>query len=172
MSLIDLIYLTIGLIVGGVATWLAGRPVLARMRAQLENDRAVHAERLKTYADAEARFREAFASLSAQALNKNNEAFLHLAETRLQQARTEATADIDARKKAIEDLLAPMAKTLERVDREIKDAERRRVAGRREPAAAGRARSTRSARTCRRKRVAWSTRSSGPACAAAGASCS
>ncbi len=90
VSLIDLIYLTIGLIAGGVAMWLAGRPVLASMRSQLETDRAIHAERLKTYADAEARFRDAFASLSAQALNKNNETFLHLAETRLRQARTEA----------------------------------------------------------------------------------
>ena len=127
VSLIELIDLTIGLVVGAVATWLVGRPVLARMRAQLEIDRALHAERLKTYADAEARFREAFASLSAQALNKNNETFLHLAETRLKQARTEAAGDIDARKKAIDDLLAPMAKTLERVDHQIEDAERRRV---------------------------------------------
>src|SRR5262249_5137025 len=99
------------------------------MRSQLESDRVLHAERLKTYADAEARFRDAFASLSAQALNKNNETFLHLAETRLKQARTEATADIDARKKAIDELLAPMAKTLERVDHEIQDAERRRAQG-------------------------------------------
>jgi len=127
VSLIELIDLTIGLVVGAVATWLVGRPVLARMRAQLEIDRALHAERLKTYADAEARFRDAFASLSAQALNKNNETFLHLAETRLKQARTEAAGDIDARKKAIDDLLAPMAKTLERVDHQIEDAERRRV---------------------------------------------
>ena len=107
VSLIELINLLIGLVVGAVATWLVGRPVLARMRAQLEIDRALHAERLKTYADAEARFREAFASLSAQALNKNNETFLHLAETRLKQARTEAAGDIDARKRAIDDLLAP-----------------------------------------------------------------
>jgi DNA recombination protein RmuC len=127
VSLTELVYLTIGLVVGAAAAWLASRPVLARMRSQVEHDRAVHAERLKTYADAEGRFREAFASLSAQALNKNNETFLHLAETRLKQARSEATADIDARKKAIDDLLAPMAKTLERVDHEIQDAERRRV---------------------------------------------
>src|SRR6185436_9323067 len=66
-------------------------------------------------------------SLSAQALNKNNEAFLHLAETRLTQTRTETAADIDARKKSIEDLLTPMARALESVDSEIKDAERRRV---------------------------------------------
>ena len=127
VSLIELIYLTTGLVLGAIAAWIASRPALARMRSQLESDRVLHAERLKTYADAESRFRDAFASLSAQALNKNNETFLHLAETRLKQARTEATADIDARKKAIDDLLAPMAKTLERVDHEIQDAERRRV---------------------------------------------
>ena len=127
VSLIELIYLTTGLVLGAIAAWIASRPALARMRSQLESDRVLHAERMKTYADAESRFRDAFASLSAQALNKNNETFLHLAETRLKQARTEATADIDARKKAIDELLAPMAKTLERVDHEIQDAERRRV---------------------------------------------
>lgn len=127
VSLIELIYLTTGLVLGAVAAWIASRPAIASMRSQLESDRALHTERLKTYAEAEARFRDAFTSLSAQALNKNNETFLHLAETRLKQARTEATADIDARKKAIDELLAPMAKTLERVDHEIQDAERRRV---------------------------------------------
>jgi DNA recombination protein RmuC len=127
VSLIELIYLTIGLVLGAVGAWIASRSVLARMRSTLDTDRALHAERLKTYADAEGRFRDAFASLSVQALNRNNETFLHLAETRLKQARTEATADIDARKKAIDDLLAPMAKTLERVDHEIHEAERRRV---------------------------------------------
>jgi DNA recombination protein RmuC len=127
VSPIELTFLIIGLAVGAVATWLISRPALASLRSQLETDRALQAERLKTYADAEARFRDTFASLSAQALTRNNEAFLHLAETRLKQARTEAAADIEARKKAIDDLLAPMAKTLERVDSEIKDAERRRM---------------------------------------------
>ena len=107
--------------------WLAGRPAIARLQSLIDQNRAVHAERLKAYEEAQGRFRDAFASLSAQALNQNNETFLQLAETRLKDARTQATADIDARKKAIDDLLAPMAKTLERVDHEIKDAERRRV---------------------------------------------
>jgi DNA recombination protein RmuC len=109
-----------------VAGWLATRPRQTRLESELEKERAVHIERLKAYHDAEAHLRESFQALSAEALNSNNRAFLHLAETRLQQSRTEATADIDARKKAIEDLLAPMAKTLDQVDREIKDAERRR----------------------------------------------
>lgn len=124
---IAIVFLLLGLAVGGMVGWLAGRPGAARATAALERERAVQAERLQAYQNAEERFREAFESLSAQALNRNNEAFLHLAETRMRQARTETTADVDARKKAIEDLLAPMAKTLERVDAEIKDAERRRA---------------------------------------------
>ena len=118
---------SLGLVIGAVVGWLATRPAQARLQSELERDRAVHAERLKAYQEAEGRLRESFQALSSEALNSNNQAFLHLAETRLQQSRTEATADIDARKKAIEELLAPMAKTLDQVDREIKDSERRRT---------------------------------------------
>src|SRR6266849_2132739 len=119
--------LTLSLAIGVMIGWLASRPARTRLRTELENDRAVHAERLKAYNDAETRLRDAFQALSADALNANNQAFLSLAETRLREARTQAAGDIDARKKAIADLLAPMAKTLEQVDREIKDSERRRV---------------------------------------------
>ena len=45
----------------------------------------------------------------------------------MRDARNEATSDIDARRKAIEDLLTPLQKTLDQVDREIKDSELRRV---------------------------------------------
>jgi DNA recombination protein RmuC len=121
------IALIVGLAIGLVIGWLASRPARTRLETELERDRAVHAERLTAYHDAEAKLREAFSALSADALKTNNEAFLSLAETRMREARTEAAVDIDARKKAIEDLLAPMAKTLEQVDREIKDSERRRV---------------------------------------------
>src|SRR5471032_2896627 len=117
----------VGVVVGVIVGWLASRPAQIRLQTELEKDRAVHAERLTAYHDAEAKLRDAFQALSADALKTNNEAFLSLAETRMREARTEAAGDIDARKKAIEDLLAPMAKTLELVDREIKDSERRRV---------------------------------------------
>ena len=121
------ITLTIGLTVGVAIGWLVSRPAQTRLQSELEKDRAVHAERLMAYQDAEAKLRDAFQALSADALKTNNEAFLSLAETRMREARAAAAGDIDARKKAIEDLLAPMAKTLEQVDREIKDSERRRV---------------------------------------------
>ncbi len=121
------ITLTLGLAIGALAGWLASRPAQTRLQTELEKDRAVHAERLKAYDDAGVKLRDAFQALSADALKTNNEAFLSLAETRLREARTEAAGDIDARKQAIENLLAPMARTLEHVDREIKDSERRRT---------------------------------------------
>jgi DNA recombination protein RmuC len=122
---------TLILLAGGVAAgvligWLAARPAQASLRAALDKERAVHAERLGAAQKAEASLRDAFQSLSAEALRQNNQAFLDLAETRLRETRAETAADIDARKRAIEDLLAPMAKVLEAVDRDMKDAERRR----------------------------------------------
>src|SRR5437773_1351326 len=125
--LATVITLILGLAIGATVGWLASRPRQSRLQAELEKDRAVHAERLKAYNDAETRLRDAFQALSADALKSNNRTFLDLAETRMREARSEAASDIDARKKAIEDLLSPMAKTLEQVDREIKDSERRRV---------------------------------------------
>jgi DNA recombination protein RmuC len=121
--------LVIGAALGALVIWLASRPPLAEARHALEQERAVHAERLKAYQEAETKLREAFGALSADALKTNNEAFLVLAETRLREARSEATSDIDARKTAIENLLKPMATTLERVDLEIKNADRRRAEG-------------------------------------------
>jgi DNA recombination protein RmuC len=113
----SILTLIVGLGIGAVIGWMVTRSVQS----------AVHAEKLKAFQQAETRFRDTFQALSADALKTNNEAFLTLAETRLREARTEATADIDARKQAIEHLLAPMAKTLDQVDRDLKDAERRRV---------------------------------------------
>jgi DNA recombination protein RmuC len=103
---VTLITAVAGLVIGAVLGWTAAR---------------------QAHQGAESRLREAFQALSADALKTNNEAFLDLAETRLTAARAAASADIDARKTAIEHLLEPMAKTLEQVDREIKESERRRV---------------------------------------------
>jgi DNA recombination protein RmuC len=129
LDVTTLLALIVAVLVGAVGGWLAARPRLDRLRAELDKERAVHGERLKAYQEAEAKLRESFQALSAEALSSNNQAFLHLAETRLQQSRIEAAADIDARKKGIEELLAPMARRLDQVDREVREAERRRAEG-------------------------------------------
>jgi DNA recombination protein RmuC len=121
------VILTIGLALGALAAWLVARVGQSRHRAELEHDRAVQSERLRAYEDVGTKFRETFQALSAEALTANNRAFLDLAELRLRDARTQAAADLELRKQAVENLLAPMAKTLEQVDREIKESERRRI---------------------------------------------
>lgn len=115
------------LVLGVLLGWLAARPALLRAQTELDKERAVHAERLRAYQDAQAGLRDAFQALSAEALRTNNRTFLDLADSRLREARTQATSDIDARKKAIEELLTPLSRTLDAVDREIKESERRRV---------------------------------------------
>ena len=56
-------------------------------------------ERLSAYEEAEEKFREAFASLSAQALHRTTR-FLQLADMRLRQAH-ETTADMTQRRSRI-----------------------------------------------------------------------
>ncbi len=127
MELSFVIALTLGFAAGALVGWLASRSSQGRLQFELEKERVVHAERLKAYHEAEARLRETFKSMSAEALQTNNRSFLDLAETRLREARAETTADIDARRKAIEALVAPLTKVLEQVDHELKDSERRRI---------------------------------------------
>ena len=124
-----IVTLLIGAVLGALVGWLAARPTQTRLQTELVKERAIHDERLRAYEDAESKLRDAFTSLSHEALKSNNQQFLDLAETRLREARTEATTDIDARRKAIEDLLSPLQKTLDNVDREIRDAERVRIDG-------------------------------------------
>ncbi|HET9830223.1 MAG TPA: DNA recombination protein RmuC, partial [Vicinamibacterales bacterium] len=107
-----LVLLAVGVAIG----WLAARPALARMQARVDA--------MKT---AESSLRDTFLALSAEALNNNNQQFLQLAESRMREARTATAKEVDERKIAIEQLLAPMAKTLGEVDRELRESERRRV---------------------------------------------
>ena len=118
-----LIALGVGVFVG----ILAARPKIARLEATVEGERAASAKATAEHERDQAKLRETFRALSAEALQSNNRAFLDLAETRLREARAEATTDIDARKKAIEDLLTPLQQTLGRVDSDLKTAERLRI---------------------------------------------
>jgi DNA recombination protein RmuC len=111
-----LVLLAAGVVIG----WLAARPALARMQERLKAVEGADVSLRDT-------FRDTFRALSDEALKSNNQAFLTLAETRLREARTAAAKDIDERKVAIEHLLAPMAKTLGDVDRELRESERRRL---------------------------------------------
>jgi DNA recombination protein RmuC len=112
----DLISFLIGALVGlaiGVALWLA--------------ERRTAAARLAAIDEAQVRLRDAFAALSADALQRNNQMFLDLARTKLGEFQAQARTDLDARRQAIDDTLKPVQESLARVDTQIRDVERTRA---------------------------------------------
>lgn len=71
--------------------------------------------------------RDTFQSLAAEALHTNRGAFLDLAKTMFEGFRHQATEQLDARQKAIDGLVQPIAETLKKVDARLTDAERERL---------------------------------------------
>jgi DNA recombination protein RmuC len=96
-----LVALLAGAALGALITWLAMRGASA--------DRAG--------------LRDAFAALSAEALRRNNESFLQLAETKLGEFQQTAAVDLDARRKAVDALVRPIRDSLDRVDGKLQEAE-------------------------------------------------
>ena len=76
---------------------------------------------------AEAKLRDAFANVSAEALAKNNEAFLQLARERFASISAQANGSLDERKAQIEGLLGPMQEMLGQYQTRLADVERSRV---------------------------------------------
>ena len=81
---------------------------LARVSALREAERAAAFERDRAQANAQVQLRDAFSALSAEALRHNNEAFVELAQQRLEQARTAAAGELAQRQQAIEGMVGPL----------------------------------------------------------------
>lgn len=119
----------------------AERNVVLNLRQQIsttERDAAALAARLrsaeqnlieqkKLLDDAQLKLRDAFANVSAEALAKNNEAFLHLAKERFTTLATEAAGTLDERKAQIEGLLKPMNEQLRQYQEHLGAIEKNRV---------------------------------------------
>ncbi|MBI2963095.1 MAG: DNA recombination protein RmuC [Deltaproteobacteria bacterium] len=99
----------------------------ARLAAELEGERRTSGEKLALLAAAERQLREAFQSLSAEALRQNNQSFLDLAKAALGEFQRGAVADLDTRRQAIGDLVQPVRESLEKVDLKLAAVERDRV---------------------------------------------
>ena len=95
-------------------------------RAELELQRKHQLEAAARAEEDMARLTGAFASLSQEALAKNNEQFLALADTRFGQVRAAAQGDLAQRQQAIEELLNPLSETLTRYERGIAQMEAER----------------------------------------------
>ncbi len=123
-----LIGTALGLAVGALVAWLAGRVASARILARLDAERQGSAEKLALLAQAEARMREAFGALSAEALRQNNRSVLELAEAKLGDVQRSAAAELELRRRAVDELVKPIGAALERVDGRIREVEKERAA--------------------------------------------
>ncbi len=99
----------------------------AGLQAALAQEREAAAEKVALLGEAEHRFREAFRTLAADALQGNNQSFLDLARATLGEFQQGARGDLAARQQSIESMLGPIREALGRLEDAARGMERERV---------------------------------------------
>jgi DNA recombination protein RmuC len=99
----------------------------AALSAQLESTKQNLLDQRRLLEDAQTQLRQAFASVSAEALAKNNEAFLELARQRFATLSAEAAGTLEQRKAQIEGLLKPLQELLGQYQSRLGDIEKSRA---------------------------------------------
>jgi DNA recombination protein RmuC len=89
---------------------------MARMSAQLEHERMINQERAMGFEQTRQQLTGEFARLSGEALRRNNEQFLQLADIKLNETRQAAEGELGKRQEAIEQLLRPIGEQLGKYD--------------------------------------------------------
>src|SRR5688500_15457030 len=96
------------------------------LQVRLEEERQQSAREIKLITEAQRAFEMSFKSLSADALRNNNQSFLELARASLAEFQQGAKGDLEKRQIAIDQLVAPVRASLEKVDEKIAALERTR----------------------------------------------
>ncbi len=99
----------------------------AASAARIEGERQLAAEKVSLLREAETRLREAFASLSAEALRTNTQSFLDLAKTSLAEYQRAAVGDLQAREQAVSELVKPLRESLDKVGATLQQVEKDRA---------------------------------------------
>src|SRR5579862_7131321 len=103
----------------------------ARLESTLDSERKTSDEKIellsKTTAQAAEDLQNAFKALASDALKNNSTSFLQIAEQQLKRIQGESKGDLEARHRAVADLVAPVRDSLERVDAQIQLMERERI---------------------------------------------
>lgn len=105
----------------------AAREELSGALKQLEAERQSSTEKLALLGQAEEVLKHTFEALSSEALRRNNQSFLELAATKLGESQLGAAGDLEARQKAIVELVRPIEEGIKRVDATFLEVEQRRI---------------------------------------------
>jgi DNA recombination protein RmuC len=95
----------------------------ARLEAALEAERKASNEKIVLLTEAGANLQNAFKALAADALKSNNSSFLQIAQETLKRFQSDAKGELEARQKAVADLVAPVRESLSKVDAQIQQME-------------------------------------------------
>jgi len=95
----------------------------ARLESALESERKTSAEKIELLTRAGENLQNAFKALAADALKSNNSSFLEIAQETLKRFQSQAKGDLEARQKAVAELVAPVRESLSKVDAQIQQME-------------------------------------------------
>ncbi len=99
----------------------------ASLEATLASEREATKEKLQLLSEARTELENSFQALANSALQKNNANFLDLARTTLEKYQTQAKGELEAREKAVETLIKPIAESLKQVDEQVRGLEKTRA---------------------------------------------
>src|SRR6266446_6226873 len=99
----------------------------AALMADLEGERRAAQERKESFKRVTEEFAEKFKALSRDALKDNNQSFLDLARATLEKFQETAKGDLELRQRAIDQLVKPLAESLQKVDGKIGEMEKARA---------------------------------------------
>ena len=123
-------FLVLGLALGAGIAWYVARSraggELARLQLELDHERTVGDERVAALTQAREALSNQLQAMCAEALRGNSEQFMQLAKTQFEQLQLKATHDLETRHKAVENLVAPIKESLEKVGTEVKTLENAR----------------------------------------------
>ncbi len=99
----------------------------AKLESALDLERKTSTEKIELLTRAGEDLQNAFKALAADALKSNNSSFLQIAHETLKRFQSEAEGDLDARQKAVADMVAPVQESLKKVDAQMLQIEKDRV---------------------------------------------
>jgi DNA recombination protein RmuC len=94
---------------------------------RVDRERHAATQQLVLLEQARTELSNAFKALSSDALSRNNQSFLDLARTVLEQHQERAKGDLDTRTQKIDSLVKPLKESLEKVDTRISELEQARA---------------------------------------------
>lgn len=97
------------------------------LRERLAAHESRQGDEAKRYEELHKRFQDTFDALARRALNTNSEDFLKLAKETFAAEHEKAKGDLEARRKAVDDLLKPIGDTLKKTDEKLGHIEKTRA---------------------------------------------